>query len=149
MNKEQLIAAICNGREDAYEFVNLWLHHINNVDDTIDGDIKTTKDILGAFNCAIDLVRSPFFRANEARLYTVHILASIAYAHSVEFLKTKDDSLHKVADILRSYGNEMLILVAGICSKEDENVWDRMFRLGIEIRKLSWAEHHDSTGRPH
>src|SRR5687767_13104973 len=108
MNKEQLIAYICNNDKEAYEFVCLWIQHAHNVDDQIDGEIKTTKDVVKSFVNASALFNHPYFVKHYNRFYSIYIMSAADYVTSVEFLKTTDKNLHAIADVLRSTGNKML-----------------------------------------
>jgi hypothetical protein len=150
MTKEQLMAEICSGREDAFEFINLWLKHAHEVDDIIDKKIVNSQLIVQAFVNAYHLFTHPFFLANKDKLYPIHILAAVAYANSNEFadMAELDEMQAKLADNLRSFGNHLLVIVAGICCPENTNVFERMCWLGTMIHKQAWLKHHDENGKP-
>lgn len=150
MTKELLIAEICNNREDAYEFVSLLLNHFHQIDDLIDSlERPAPKVIIEAFVNAAALLTHSFFTENKAKLYPVYILSAVAYNTSLEFESSNKDYLVNIGDHLRSFANQMLILIAGICSDADNNNFSRLCKISEEVHKLSYWKHHDAlTGKP-
>jgi hypothetical protein len=140
MTTEQLYTEIAGGQDDAFEWVTIWGNHVHMVDDIVDGDTRDAGSVMKAFINCHGLFNHPFYVKNADRLYPIIFLAGVAYSDSCKF---KDDSqLGAVADVLRSYGNEVLLLVAAICTPEGENTWERVMRLSEIIRRKSYNEQH-------
>lgn len=149
-NWEQLLAAISNGDKEAYDFIIAWQNHSHIVDDIIDGEIVNKSLIVKAFVNAQGLVQMPFFQKYNQVLWAQLILAANAYVDHLEIGAEISGKDYKklISDSLRSYPNEMLILVAMLTSKEDEVPWDRARKISLQLRELSYIEHHDSEGNP-
>lgn len=148
MNLEQLYSEIANGNEEAFDFIAQWNRHCHLVDDVIDGDLKDHQEVLKTFVQGQDLFVHPFFDKHRDRLYPVTILAANAYADSLELSLSDKESDKKLSDVLRSYGNEVLIIVAGICTPDGEDVWNRMRKYSRIIRQESWFKHHTKDNEP-
>lgn len=144
-----LFTEISNGNAQAYEWLVLWNQHIHRLDDIIDEPGEYNSDqIIEAFAKAQGVVIHPFFVENKATLWPIILLAANAYSDSNNYLNDHEAVeiwTKQVGDVLRSYGNEVMIVVAGICAVNDS--FQRMRALSHKIRELSWRIHHDSKGR--
>lgn len=140
-NKEQIEALyreIAQGNESAYEWICLWQDHCHKVDDILDREIEHPDEIIKAFLQCEALYSHSFYSEYKHRLYPVIFLAANAYADSIQMKYT----LPEVADIIRSNGNEVLILVAAICTPLGVDVWNNTRNISQKIREFSYKSQH-------
>src|SRR5260370_42439230 len=147
MNLEQLYAEIANGNEEAYKFIIAWQDQSHKLDDIIDNCESDPEVIIETMLSGQDLVLCPFFLQYKATLYPLHFLALSNYADSIKWSRESVDYKQRIADIIRSCGNDMLLTVCAICSNPEEEVaWRRIRRLSLILRELSYVTHHDKKG---
>ena len=150
---KKLIHDVANGDAQAFEWINIWNQHVNNVDDIVDGELTNVNDIVQAFMVSHEMLLHPFFMRNAGKLYPVLFLCANAYCDSEELRKInvdagEDDWPHKVSDVLRSYGNEMLVAVAAITRTGSNSIWTEVRDISMRLREISYESHHNSSGDP-
>lgn len=146
INVEQLYARIANNNVEANEFIVAWGNHAHQVDDLIDNKTTNEDKIIQAFLSLYELLEIPFYRNNKERLYPIMFLAANAYCDSIHFNSTIGHSKieSNVANVLRSYGNEVLIMVAVLSG----NSWEQVREISKDLRKLSIQTHFTVEGEP-
>jgi hypothetical protein len=143
-NFTTLLDEVCCGNPDALRFLMHWNLFCHGVDDLIDmEDRPCPEDVISTFSQANILFTQPFYQANFARLQTTVMLSANAYADSVAWEKSPDKGHRILADVIRSYGNEMFMAVALICGG-----YQHMRRISQKVRDHSWKAHHDENGEP-
>ena len=145
---EQLLTEICNGDNEAWEFCCHWINQCHFIDDIIDNPKTKPEEVIKTIMAAGDLVLHPFFQKNKEKLYPLRVLIANAYTDSVLFERSKFPEDKQIGDILRFCGNEMLLMIAAITTKEDQNVWERLRSISPSLRRLSFKEHHTVEGQP-
>lgn len=138
-----LFDEICCGNPDALRFVMHWNLFCHGVDDIVDMPEfrESPEQIVSVFAEANVLFTLPFYQANFAKLQTTVMLVANAYADSVAWEKSSELHQQRLSDVLRSYGNEMLIAIALICGG-----YQHMRRMSPKIRERSWADQHGANG---
>lgn len=136
----EFCAEIAKDNVEAVNFIMRWLQHIHHVDDIIDESPEPEQVIEAFVNATMLFGSDPFYRANWNVLYPINLLAANAYADSVSW-QTSSDWRALFSDVLRSYGNEMLLMVAYLVGG-----WKHMRKISPKLRELSYNNHHTSEG---
>ena len=148
VNLEQLYSELCSGNLEAYDFLMQWEGHCHTVDDICDGEITDSLCIVKGFVTAQCLILHPFFVKHQARLWPILLLSANAYSDSLLFQNSSEDYKKQIGDYLRSFSNEMLLIVGMLCARDDETAWDKVRKISPLIRELSYKKHHNENGEP-
>lgn len=127
---------LANGNSQAADFIRLWLRHIHEVDDLVDEETNVEKLLAAFIHTQVLFGTNPFYQTYWNILYPVFILAANAYADSVAWEDSKAVWQRQVANVLRSYGNEMLCMVAYITGG-----WSHMRTISLQLRERSYNDH--------
>lgn len=128
---------------DAIRFVKAFQDYCHNIDDIIDEKITDPEKILKVFLQACSIYSSAFYQRYAIQLHSVIMVITNSYADSVKMDHSGIAWKKKVSDVLRTAGNDMLILVVGIVAG-----WESMRDVSELIREYSYAEHHNELGEP-
>lgn len=139
---KQLLERYLSSDEDAIAFVYCWLLYCHAIDDIIDGDKTDSEHIIKTFQFSTTLHTSNFFLKNWATLNPIIDVAFNSYADSVKLEKGVKWE-RNYADVLRQVANEVIVAVVGIVAG-----YDKKREISLELRQLSYLEHHDLTGKP-
>lgn len=134
---DAVVRRAVQGSDDAYRFLFGWHHLCHAIDDIIDGDVpaeRIKEELLATFVYAKDLYSTAFYRQFTAELSGMIDAIFNAYADSVKWENNAQVELWKQeqADILRSQGCDMILLVAKLCGG-----YDHMRSLSEAVRELS------------
>jgi len=147
-NSNELCAPICLGNLDALHYCNLWFKYCHGIDDLLDTSIDgrpimSKEEILSLFFQAACLFNSKFFVEHRQLLFPIVLQVTNTYADSVEWEQSPKAHLRVIADVLRTCGNEMLIMVALICGGEKH-----MRTVSQVLKEKAWLLQHDNSGNP-
>jgi len=147
MNREtpiETLTRFCKGDAEALDFlVNHWFPYCHEIDDIVDGARPAARDQILTFTRAALLFSHPFYLRNLGALRQIVLNLSIAYADSVMWEKSETAWQREWADAHRCCGNEMTIAVAGITGG-----LEHAFSVSLQLRQISYAEHHTAEGKP-
>ena len=132
---------IAKDNQQALDFLILWATYCHEVDDIIDNKINDPEKILRVFVTAAEVYNHPFYVRYQSYLYSLVIVISNAYADSVKWSHSMVDAQHKMSDVLRHAGNDMLFAVAFICGG-----YEHLRTVSSTLREQSWLNHHDDKG---
>lgn len=148
-NLEQLEAELSGLLDDvlannpaALKFFCAWKDYTHAVDDLIDED-RSNELIIKSHVLAAELYSSNFWYSHGDKLFPTVLTIANAYADSVAWENSGCDKRQHMADMLRTTGNEMILLIIGICSG-----WDNLRKLSPKLRMISYLQHHDNEGNP-
>lgn len=140
---EQLLRRICAGNGEAMEFLaHFWSPYVHQIDDIIDGERKSPREVLATFALAAQLFAHPFYLKNLAALKQLVLTVTVLYADSVEFERSAVGWQREWADHNRHAGMEMVVAVAMICGGYEHGA-----AISREQRVICWQEHHDREGK--
>jgi hypothetical protein len=140
----KLVVEICKGNKDAEAFLHSYRLAAHQIDDVIDPPPVTTEFISRTFMAVVTLFgTNQFYCDNRAFLYPLIITGLNCYATSVEWEKSSQLHHQRMADMLRSSGNMVLMFVALMCGGVEH-----MREMTPIILELSWKLHHDKDGNP-
>ena len=129
--------------QDAIRFIKAFGSYCHEIDDIIDEKITDPEKILRTFVNAAAIYSCNFYQRFADRLYPTVLLITNEYADSVKWEKNDDSYKEHISDVLRSCGNNMLILVVGIVAG-----YEAMRDVSCLIRETSYLKHHDELGKP-
>lgn len=144
---------ICNGNEEAFDWMQIGRIYCHEIDDLIDEDTKLEHDVArklvaGAHACrigaiALDLYTHPFFLKNMATLKEAMMTNTLNYADSVATEESQVEWQRQFSDWARHGWVQVCLTVARICGG-----FDHAKSLSMELRTMSYVDHHDqSTGQ--
>jgi hypothetical protein len=139
---------------DALLWVMSYGMYCHAIDDIIDGDKNDSEFILKTFEFATIIYSNVFYLRHITTLYSLCKMASNTYMDSVllekEIAKNPGAMLTpenawklSCSDILRQNGNEVILAVVEIVGGIDKRR-----EASLELRKISYATHHDKEGKP-
>jgi len=139
---------LCKGNRDAMHFCDLWYRYCHGIDDLIDtmrdGRPRMSKDqMVGLFFQAALLYGSTFFVQNREALLPIVLLVTNTYRDSIAWENSSMSHLRQMADVFRTCGNEMYVIVALLCGGEQH-----MRTMSMKIKERDWLGQHDKEGRP-
>lgn len=140
--------ALCKGNKEAMIFCDYWYNYVHGIDDLIDtmedGRPRMSKDqMIGLFFKAALLYNCSFFVANRDILFPIVLQITNTYADSVAWECSPKEHLRKMADVFRTCGDEMYVMVALLCGGEDH-----MRQMSRAIKERDWLGQHDEHGKP-
>jgi len=140
--------ALCNGNPAAMSFCDLWYRYCHAIDDLIDtledGRPTMAKDqIISIFFTAALLYNCEFYQANRTLLGPIVLQVTNTYRDSVAWENASASHLRAMADVFRTCGNEMFVMVALICGGESH-----MRKMSMAIKERDWLGQHCRDGRP-
>lgn len=136
--KQLLLQASC-GNQDAYKFLYVFLQVCHGVDDIIDGDIKSSEEVMEVFHIHHCIFSNPFYQQYQRELWPVICIIRNAYTDSVAWEKSTKLVEKEVSNVIRSQGNDIIIAVALICGD-----WKLVRNISLKIRTL--ANHYQREG---
>lgn len=145
---QEWCVALCNGDREAMSFCDVWYRYCHAIDDLIDtiedGRPTMSKDqIISVFFTAAVLYNCGFYIRNRDLLSPIVLLVTNTYRDSVEWEMSSKGHLRAMADVFRTCGNEMFVMVALICGGEAH-----MRKMSMAIKERDWLGQHDAKGRP-
>lgn len=138
---------ICRGNRDARAFCDCWYQYCHGIDDLLDTRLDgrptvSAEFILHLFATAALLYNCPFFVAHRQHLFPLVITITNMYADSVAWEKSPLERQRAMADVLRTCGDEMLLMVAMLTGG-----WEHMRTMSVKLRDRDWVLQHDSNGK--
>lgn len=141
---EKLIELICKGNKEAEIFLDAYRTLAHQIDDVVDIKEITTEFVLRTFMSSVTLFGlNKFFCEHREFLYPLIIVSLNCYATSVPWEGSKLVHHQRMADILRSGANTVLMFVALFCGGIKH-----MRECTPVILELSWRLHHDKDNNP-
>jgi len=138
-----LLCEACHGNRAAEVFLAIWNKVVHEIDDEIDDDLHSPSRKLRTMVHLNILYSTDFYRIYAPQLKIIVALVTSAYDDSVAWEKSVHEPEHRMADVLRFSGNEMVLAVAYITGG-----YERMRKLSPRLRLASWAAHHAESGKP-
>lgn len=140
--------ALCCGNESAMTYCNLWYDYCHGIDDLIDtlrdGRPRMSKEqMVSLFFKAALLYNSEFFIANRNILFPIVLQVTNTYQDSVAWEQSPKSHLRQMADVFRTCGNEMFVMVALLCGGEGH-----MRKMSMAIKERDWLGQHTKDGVP-
>ena len=134
---------------DAAMFLMRYGDLCHAVDDLIDWDNPTFKDrrvlVLDCFNLELDVFSCPFYHTNVFWLYPIAKNIHRVYSASVVWEKSDVEWKRQYADVIRCFGNEMIMaMLEHICHLS----YEELRRIDTLMREDSWERHHTPEGKP-
>lgn len=143
----KLYQEIACGNKDAEMFLYHWTVFAHGIDDIIDdyrdGKPVSAEHFIGVMGQSCVAYTLPFYQVHSARLQPVVMAVTNMYADSVKWERSDDPKLRKIADGIRSCGNELLCAVALICGG-----YNHMRSISSRLRERSYKQQHDEQGNP-
>lgn len=145
---DRIVRRICGQHIEAIEWLQLGRHYIHLIDDVIDEDLPKANREQGAERmCAIGamaiaLYSHPFFIAHREALGQAMLTCTNAYADSVAWEQSETPWQRQCSDWARHSWIEVALVVAYICGG-----YENMRGCSAELRAMSWADHHNQTGK--
>lgn len=144
---QQALLRLTNGNAEAQEWIQLGRLYIHEADDLIDedvaaGNVRSAADRacrLGAM--ALDLYTHPFFLKNMAALKYAMLRNLHNYRDSVTWENSVVQWQNQFSDWARHGWLDVCITVGDICGGYDNTCNET-----LEMRALSYADHHKETG---
>lgn len=143
----QSVLRLCANSPEAIDFINLGRQYIHEGDDLIDIDVAKG-DVRGAAerSCrlgamALTLYTHPFFIKNMPALKYAMLRNLHNYRDSVLFEGSKVPWQQQFSDWARHGWLDVCITVGDICAGYDNTCNET-----LEMRALSYVEHHSETG---
>jgi hypothetical protein len=139
---------LCRGDESAMTFCDLWYNYCHGIDDLIDtlrdGRPRMSKDqMISLFFKAALLYNSDFYIQHRQLLAPIVLQVTNTYRDSVAWENSPRSHLRQMADVFRTCGNEMFIMVALLTGGEHH-----MRMMSMAIKERDWLGQHDQAGRP-
>lgn len=140
--------ALCCGNRDAMTFCDIWYRYAHSIDDLVDtledGRPTMSKEqMISIFFTAALLYNCDFYIANRQLLGPIVLQVTNTYQDSVAWERSSKKHLRQMADIFRTCGNEMYVMVALLCGGEQH-----MRKMSMAIKERDWLGQHDEAGRP-
>lgn len=139
---------LCKGNQAAMAFCDQWYRYCHGIDDLIDtlrdGRPRMSKDQMVSlfFNAAV-LYGSEFYVQNRDALMPIVLLVTNTYRDSIAWEHAPESHLRQMADVFRTCGNEMYVMVALLCGGEEH-----MRTMSMKIKERDWLGQHDKHGNP-
>lgn len=139
---------LCRGNRDAMIFCDLWYNYCHGIDDLIDTlrdgrPLMSKEQMISLFFKAAILYNSPFFVTNRDVLFPIILQVTNTYQDSVKWERSSKPHLRAMADVFRTCGNEMFVIVALLCGGEQH-----MRVMSQKIKERDWLGQHDVNGKP-
>lgn len=139
---------LCQGNQAAMMFCDLWYRYCHGIDDLIDtlqdGRPRMSKEqMMSLFLNAALLYNTEFYIRNREMLCPVVLLVTNTYMDSIAWERSPKKHLRAMADVFRTCGNEMYVMVALICGGEAH-----MRKMSLAIKERDWLGQHDEAGNP-
>jgi len=139
---------LCNANQSAMTFCDLWYRYCHGIDDLVDtvrdGRPRMSKEqMISLFFHAALLYNSDFYIQNRNLLFPIILQTTNTYQDSVAWEKAPEAHLRIMADVFRTCGNEMYVMIALICGGEAH-----MRKMSMMIKERDWLGQHDTLGRP-
>lgn len=135
--QEQRIMRVCNGNQEAYEFLCLWARWCHEIDDIIDGDRKGAEAIIATFALAPVVLSHSFYIRHLLALRSVVMLVINMYADSVSWEFGHEQWKRDLANCYRHAGNEMVFAVAQLCGG-----YEHVRTVSQEQRQICYLKQH-------
>src|SRR5678816_756184 len=108
---------LCLGDRSAMAFCDMWYRYCHGIDDLIDtlrdGRPRMSKDqMISLFFHAALIYNSDFFIRNREMLFPIVMQVTNTYRDSVEWEHASRAHMRLMADVFRTCGNEMYVIVA-------------------------------------
>lgn len=134
---ENLYSDHPDGRE-AESFLKHYNMYCHVIDDLIDEDGKNPEYILGMLHLALQIYSSNFYRKYQDVLYPVINIIHNTYADSVIMEHSGEQWQKECADVLRSVGQEMALVVIQILGG-----YKARRNLSLKVREFSYKSQHE------
>lgn len=139
---------LCRGNQQAMVFCDLWYGYCHGIDDLVDtlrdGRPRMSKEqIVGLFFRACLLYNTDFYLQHRDMLAPIVLQVTNTYQDSIAWEHSSQKHLRQMADVFRTCGNEMYVMVALICGGEQH-----MRRMSMAIKERDWLGQHDEAGHP-
>lgn len=139
---------LCKGDESAMTFCDLWYNYCHGIDDLIDtlrdGRPRMSKDqMISLFFKAALLYNSDFYINHRQLLAPIVLQVTNTYRDSVAWENSPKRHLRQMADVFRTCGNEMFIMVALLTGGEHH-----MRMMSLAIKERDWLGQHTPDGAP-
>lgn len=139
-----VLATLFEGKIEALSFIRQFLDYCHLIDDFVDGDIdRSDANLFRILHASRTLYSTDYYIKNAGYFYPIMCNIANAYADSVEFENAQEGWKHKVADVLRNAGNELLLLVV-----EKECGYEAVRKISKLVREEAHYLHHDLANRP-
>ncbi len=145
----QTARRICNGNEEAFDWMQMGRIAVHEIDDLIDEDLpQTNRDRGGQRVCRIgaillDLYTHPFFLKNIGPLKEAMMKNTLDYSASVAWENSKVKWQKEFSDWARHGWVSVCITIARICGG-----YDHADAIKMELWTNAFTDHHDqATGK--
>ena len=101
------------------------------------------EEIISVFFNACSLYSCSFYTKNLWLLMPIVLQITNTYSDSVAWENSPKEHLRKMADVFRTCGNEMYVMVALICGGEKH-----MRKYSQLMKERDWLLQHNSQGAP-
>lgn len=132
---ERLLQEASGDNPEAFRFLIAWSNYCHAVDDIIDSDIRDSEGILNVFVMAQEIYGSNFYLSNFDRLFHSIRVVTSSYADSVSMARSTELWQREEANIIRSCGNDIILLVASITGG-----YGVMRKIAFQLRKHSYEK---------
>lgn len=137
LEMEKLYLDHPDGRE-AEAFLKHYNLYCHSIDDIIDEKITDSESILATLHMALNIFSSNFYRKYQDLIYPIVNLIHNTYADSVLMELSKEQWKKECADVLRSVGQEMCLIVIQILGG-----YKARRRLSLLVREYSYRTQHE------
>ena len=143
------VERLCRGNKQAVDWILLGSNYIHEIDDLIDEDVPKADRLAAAQRAcrigaiAIQLYSHPFYLCYGAALGAAMLVNTNNYADSVLWEDSKTPWQHSFSDWARHGWLDVILLVAYLCGG-----YENMRNESLELRTVSYADHHDDCGQP-
>lgn len=139
---------LCKGDTTAMAFCDQWYQYCHGIDDLIDtlrdGRPRMSKEqMVGLFFNAAVLYNMPFFTKYRDLLFPIVLQVTNTYQDSIAWEHAPESHLRQMADVFRTCGNEMYVMVALITGGQEH-----MRKMSMAIKERDWLGQHDAAGNP-
>lgn len=147
LDNKQLIR-LCNGNEEAMQWIQLGRIYCHEIDDLIDVDVPKADRLSAAERAcfigylAKELYTHPFFLKNSAALGQAMINNTNNYADSVRWEGSSIGWQRNHSDWARHGWLDVCLVVAFICGG-----YQNMRNESAELRTVAYVDHHDESGK--
>ncbi len=139
---------LCKGDTAAMTFCDMWYRYCHGIDDLIDtlrdGRPRMHKEQMVSlfFNAAV-FYNLEFYVKHRELLFPIVLQVTNTYQDSIAWEHSPLSHLRQMADVFRTCGNEMYVIVALICGGEAH-----MRKMSMAIKERDWLGQHDAAGNP-
>jgi hypothetical protein len=139
---------VCKGDPDAMAFSDLWYVYAHGIDDLIDtmkdGRPTMSKDqIISLFFTAAVIYNHPFYIRHQSFLFPIVAEITNVYKLSVGWEESPRPHLRSIADVMRSCGLKMHVIIALLCGGPEH-----MIDITRRVYERDWLNQHDEHGYP-